>query len=802
MKVSFFENIHSITPKGRDRDVYYYLDRIKQGLSDSTISKIRVSNSKEQRDTLKKTLPVVAFGGRFVQRSIKGLKEPSGLAILDIDDSKQLEETREKINKLPITFSSWVSPSGNGFKVLVKIPKVENGKEYTARYKALVSHISEDWNKSLGEFDKTSDISRLCFESSDPDLYLNPDSEIFTGIDLDEVEPFNPNIGTITNIPLTDQDEIANKIFSWWKRDHYDSNFRNNSIFKLAVSLNDFGVSQGTALTYCVQFEEKDFRRKEIENIVRSAYKRVANFGTKQFVDSNKKKKLDSLILKGKPLKEIQEEFKDIEPKKIADEVSARKKDLDLDVFWIYDEKGKIDISPHRYKFYLESKDFYKHYPVSGENTFTFLEKEDNFINEINENKIKDYVLDVLLKRGEMNVYDYMAKSRLVFEPRFLSMLEKAEFTMQEDTEDKAYLYFKNTAIEVNKSDKVRKIPYDELDGFVWKKQVVDRDFIETDHHHSEYRTFIWRCSGENVQNYNSLKSVIGYLLHSHKTSVNNRAIIFNDEMISDNPNGGSGKSLFCTAIGKIKNVAKVDGKTFDFQKTFPYQTVPIDSQVLVFDDVKKNFKFENLFSVITEGITLEYKNQPAIKLDIEDSPKIVITTNYTIKGEGGSFERRVFEIEMSSHYNANYTPEDEFGHRLFDHWDDAEWSRFDQFMINCLRYYLQNGLVPFRATNLDLRRIINETDKLFIDWIEGQYRTNERIIKNEFFFQFKNDNSPDFDRMQTTHIFSRWLKSYANFKNYEYVENSTNGQRWFMFKSGDVDEIVWSDPEDDEIAF
>src|SRR5699024_3240164 len=124
----------------------------------------------------------------------------------------------------------------------------------------------------------------------------------------------------------------------------------------------------------------------------------------------------------------------------------------------------------------------------------------------------------------------------------------------------------------------------------------------------------------------------------------NNKAIILNDEKISDNPNGGSGKGIFTSAIGKMKNLDVLDGKTFDPQSSFPYQSVSTDSQVISFDDVKKNFKFEQLFSLITEGISLEYKGKDAIKLSVEESPKIMISTNYTIDSRGGSFERRMFE--------------------------------------------------------------------------------------------------------------------------------------------------------------
>ena len=136
----------------------------------------------------------------------------------------------------------------------------------------------------------------------------------------------------------------------------------------------------------------------------------------------------------------------------------------------------------------------------------------------------------------------------------------------------------------------------------------------------------------------------------------NNKAVILNDETISENPNGGSGKGIFWNALSKVKRLSDINGKSFSFEKSFPYQTVSADTQILVFDDVQKNFKFENLFSVITEGITLEKKNKDAIKIPVSKSPKIVVTTNYTLGGIGGSFERRKWELEFSSYFSSKHT--------------------------------------------------------------------------------------------------------------------------------------------------
>ena len=71
---------------------------------------------------------------------------------------------------------------------------------------------------------------------------------------------------------------------------------------------------------------------------------------------------------------------------------------------------------------------------------------------------------------------------------------------------------------------------------------------------------------------------------------------------------GGTGKGIFMNALSQMKKVVTIDGKSFAFERSFAYQLVSADTQILVFDDVKKYFDFERLFSVVTEGLTLEKK--------------------------------------------------------------------------------------------------------------------------------------------------------------------------------------------------
>lgn len=81
---------------------------------------------------------------------------------------------------------------------------------------------------------------------------------------------------------------------------------RNSNLFKFAMSLNDFGISQITASNHLLKYAEKDFNGNEIQDLVNSAYKRGKNtFSTKFFEDSNTKSHIQKQILSGKRIEQI-----------------------------------------------------------------------------------------------------------------------------------------------------------------------------------------------------------------------------------------------------------------------------------------------------------------------------------------------------------------------------------------------------------------------------------------------------------------------------------------------------------------
>lgn len=766
--VTIFKSVKA-TSTGFHKPVNIILERIKNGTSKDLIKKVRKETDDEKRQELKRKLPAICFSGTFNQRADNAMIKHSGLICLDFDKFESLKIMNEYIERFrsdKYTYSLFTSPSGNGLKVLVRIPPIF--KDHREYFKALQLYYDSTY------FD-TSCIneSRVCYESHDPEIYINEKSEIFK--EKPAEEHLTIGVDNVT-IPVRSENQIIQNLLKW-----FDSNYsmvkghRNENLFKLAAAFNDFGVQKIEAERILSEYSTKDFTHREIDNIIKSAYSNASQFGTKFFEDKYTKEKIQDRIRAGDDLKRIKQTFTDIPD--IEQAVEVIKDNLTITEFWEYTRQGKIQLSHHKYKRFLEQHGFFKIFPAGGD-MFIFVKLKENIISNTNTTIIKDFVLNYLLEYPKgMLPYDFMAGSTKYFKDDYLNLLDTADIEMKEDTKDKCYLYYKNCAVEITVNG-MKKIDYLDLDGYIWEKHIINRDYNETDPTGCDFEKFVNLVAGSEPDRVTSLYSVIGYMLHSYKSSSDNKAIIFNDEIISENPNGGSGKGIICNAIGHIKRVTTLDGKQFDFDESFPYQTVSADTQILVFDDVKRNFSFENLFSLVTEGITLEKKNKDAIKLPVEHSPKILITTNYTIKGEGGSFERRKFEVELSSYFNQKYTPFHEFGHMLFDQWDELEWSKFDNYMISCIQFYLKRGLIPYKHHNLETRKFINNTSHEFYEWTDNDsLEINEPLIKSVIFDSFV-EEYPDYRKWLTHRKFWQWVDQYAKYKKLMVIKFNANGKR------------------------
>lgn len=74
-------------------------------------------------------------------------------------------------------------------------------------------------------------------------------------------------------------------------------------------------------------------------------------------------------------------------------------------------------------------------------------------------------------------------------------MLSPVDVYFVYDTKDTAYLYYRNCAVRVTRNS-IDTVDYIDLGGYVWKKQVIQRDFKNVIVDSCDFKRFIHNISG------------------------------------------------------------------------------------------------------------------------------------------------------------------------------------------------------------------------------------------------------------------------------------------------------------------
>ena len=152
-------------------EVQEVLQQIQKGYWKNQINDIRyhIKNGNSiKASEIKSNLPAITISATFKERRKKDYVDKySGLLHLDYDKLENVEEVKANLISIPYTYSAFISPSGNGVKVLVKC---DND---ISSHKTAFNSLRDYYDKIVGvESDKSvKDITRLCFVSYDPELY-------------------------------------------------------------------------------------------------------------------------------------------------------------------------------------------------------------------------------------------------------------------------------------------------------------------------------------------------------------------------------------------------------------------------------------------------------------------------------------------------------------------------------------------------------------------------------------------------------------------------------------------------------
>ncbi len=287
MKTSIFQNFNEVTDT---QPISKILENIQNGTYRNQIVYLRKSiadDKKEAAERIKKSLPAFTPTATFKGgRKMEFLQEYNSLVVLDIDklEKQKLADSKAKAIQDQYIYAAFISPSGNGLKLFVKTNSTkENHKETFLKLQRYFEELLEV------EIDKSGkDITRLCFISFDPELFLNENSSIFSTNENDnnshsersEESPKNFKSQT-SNFELLYEHAVR---FTE-KKEQFTEGNRNNFVFQLANNLNRKGVPEAMALGYILA--DYNFNDIEVTKAVQSAYSNTSDFGSDEYKPKN-----------------------------------------------------------------------------------------------------------------------------------------------------------------------------------------------------------------------------------------------------------------------------------------------------------------------------------------------------------------------------------------------------------------------------------------------------------------------------------------------------------------------------------
>ena len=243
--------------------------------------------------------------GIFTQRNNNGCKSLSSLVCIDIDHQTEqdLEHIRQIIKTWPFVLAFFVSPSGDGLKVVIKTDNIS-----LIHYGNFYRQVEQKFINQFGiePDDDCDDVGRACYCSFDPDLYYNPNaiplhldydpkydkqesehsktSASYSQPTITPTERFIARLNSLRN-PMTDEQIIKILDIRFQKfQDNYIDGNRTHSVFIQAKELCEAGIDIEKAINYLEsRFLPTGYDKEKLRYEVNRSYEKNAEmFGMKR----------------------------------------------------------------------------------------------------------------------------------------------------------------------------------------------------------------------------------------------------------------------------------------------------------------------------------------------------------------------------------------------------------------------------------------------------------------------------------------------------------------------------------------
>lgn len=500
----------------------------------------------------------------------------------------------------------------------------------------------------------------------------------------------------------------------------------------------------------------------------------------------------------------------------------------DVDIFTIEKdskENDKVVLNYTETYRFLTASGFYRlRNSVEAASGYDFIRIDEGIIDRSAPYELRDFILQYIMTNVKNPlVHEYFnSKLDVLLPDKKLERLELRTDSFNHFEADVQRTYYNNGQVEITS----RAIAPGQPISDVWRSRIVPRNFrrieivksitkngdnfyweLSEDGKKCEFLQYIINTSNnyytpdnprettdeENVewmQHIVNKITSIGFLLTDWKYPSDRQAVVVQDHRISEVGQawGGAGKSVLGNAISKVVNQFFVNGQDFSSTDEFILSGVTKATRNIFIDDVKTNFEFKNIFNWITGPMPVNPKGKDRYTIPAEEPPKILLTTNHAIKGaDEGSVKRRIAYVEFSSWYNQDHSLIDDFHHMFFDDWDEYQWTLFDNFMAECVMYYLRSfeeiwyregrGAVPPPMKNIEKRTLRQYMSEVFLQWAEEYFdpsgaHLNQRLARKDLFLAFlEYAGGPNGHGVTRTNL-KKKIQAFCKYKGYDFNIN------------------------------
>jgi len=274
---------HSFHTKVENLSLFKILRDISSDKYKDQVENIRdlIYNDKHSdADRKKKLLPAFTPSGTFDSgRKADKITSYNSHIILDLDKltKEQLSYAFKRASSTPYTFAAFISPSGNGLKIIV--PVNSTAEHHKLAFQQVCDYYEQALQLVVDPSGK--DVSRLCFMSYDPDCYRNINAEPFKINIEQEPEPKKKQDPPKEEQTEPKSEQPSNEEQDWLevfgkcvdftdRKSSYSDGNRNNYVHLLACNCNRAGIPENIALGYILQ--NFDLDHQEATPTIHSAY--------------------------------------------------------------------------------------------------------------------------------------------------------------------------------------------------------------------------------------------------------------------------------------------------------------------------------------------------------------------------------------------------------------------------------------------------------------------------------------------------------------------------------------------------